>query len=154
MEKIFTEAKSIMNHHHKRRIILISIAAFCIAMAVSLILFALKQNINVFLTPSEVKTIAKQSHYRFRLGGLVKKNSIKRDKEGLGIHFTVTDLKNDIDVYYIGTLPDLFRENKGMIAEGTFNPNGVFEASQVLAKHDENYMPKNISNQLNENQHA
>lgn len=86
--------------------------------------------------------------YHFRLGGLVKTGSLTREKKGLGLQFVVTDLKKEVLVSYEGVLPDLFREGKGVIVEGKLNKKGVMIASQVLAKHDENYMPKKVYDAL------
>lgn len=133
-----------MNKIHQRRLYFVGIFVLGLALAASLILYALKQNINVFLTPSQLTTAQTTTDYHFRLGGMVKNGSVVRDKTGLGVEFIVTDLKQDLHVRYEGILPDLFREGKGVIAEGNMNAQGVFVASQVLAKHDENYMPKNV----------
>ncbi|HLB42786.1 MAG TPA: cytochrome c maturation protein CcmE [Gammaproteobacteria bacterium] len=133
-----------MNKIHKQRLIYVGFFACGLAIASSFILYALKQNINVFITPKQITTTHFSSQYHFRLGGMVKKGSIIRDKYGLGIRFIVTDLKSDVTVNYIGILPDLFREGKGIIAEGHLNTQGIFIATQLLAKHDENYMPKNV----------
>jgi cytochrome c-type biogenesis protein CcmE len=140
-----------MNKHHQRRLIYVCLLLASLAIAIGLILFALKQNINVFLTPSQLTTAQTNSDYNFRLGGLVKQGSVKRDADGLGVEFVVTDFKRDLRVRYQGVLPDLFREGKGMVAEGHMTPDGVFLAAQVLAKHDENYMPKNVANVINNN---
>lgn len=133
-----------MNAIHQRRLMYISVFALGLALAAGLILYALKQNINVFLTPSQLTATKVATDYHFRLGGMVKSGSVIRDKTGLGLSFVVTDLKRDLKVHYEGILPDLFREGKGVIAEGNLTPEGVFIATQVLAKHDENYMPKNV----------
>jgi|SRR5579862_3631383 len=138
-----------MNKLHKRRLYYIIFSAIGLTLAASFILFSLKQNINVFLTPSQISTV--NSDYHFRLGGMVKKNSVVREKSGLGVSFIVTDLKKEISVHYIGILPDLFHEGKGVITEGRIDQQGIFQASQVLAKHDENYMPKNVYQVLREN---
>jgi cytochrome c-type biogenesis protein CcmE len=140
-----------MNKIRQRRLILIGLFIAGLALASSLILFALKKNINVFLTPSEIVTAQLPSDYHFRLGGMVKKGSVMREKEGLGVSYVVTDLKRDITVHYVGVLPDLFHEGKGMIAQGHLDANGVFIASDVLAKHDENYMPKNVEKVIKAN---
>ena len=138
-----------MNHLHKRRLYYLSFFAILSAIAVGLILYALKQNINVFLTPAQIsETISPD--YQFRLGGMVKKGSLRHDKEGLGLQFIVTDLKKETTVRYVGVLPDLFREGKGVIAQGHVNEQRIFIANQVLAKHDENYMPKNVYKALRE----
>lgn len=131
-----------MNHLHKCRIIRVSVFLIGLGLATGFILYALKQNMNVFLAPAQVESSHLSPDYHFRLGGLVKRGSVKQDAAGLGVEFDVTDFKRNIHVRYEGILPDLFREGKGMIAEGSLNVNGVFVATQVLAKHDENYMPK------------
>lgn len=133
-----------MNKIQKRRLYYVSLFAIGIAIAAGLILYALKQNINVFVTPNQLAAMRMNSDYHFRLGGMVKPGSITHDKQNLGVAFVVTDFKREIPVHYIGVLPDLFREGKGVIAEGSLNAQGQFEATQVLAKHDENYMPKNV----------
>lgn len=140
-----------MNKIQKRRLYYVGIFAVGLTIAAGLILYALKQNINVFFTPSQVATAHVSSDYHLRLGGMVKKGSVVRDKEGLGVQFIVTDLKRDLPVRYVGILPDLFREGTGVIAEGSIDAKGVFIASQVLAKHDENYMPKNVYKAMREN---
>lgn len=132
-----------MNTFQKRRLYWVGLFALGITLGTSLILYALKQNINVFLTPSEVtKTLS--ADYHFRLGGMVKAGSLVREKKDLSVQFIITDFKHDIPTRYVGILPDLFREGKGVIAEGSLDSQGVFIASQVLAKHDENYLPKNV----------
>jgi cytochrome c-type biogenesis protein CcmE len=140
-----------MNKTHKRRLTLVSLFAIGLTLSAGLILYALKQNINLFLTPGQIATTKLAPDYHFRLGGMVKKDSVIREKEGLGVQFIVTDFKKDITVRYAGVLPDLFREGKGMIAEGHLNAQGLFIATQVLAKHDENYMPKNVYESIQQN---
>jgi cytochrome c-type biogenesis protein CcmE len=132
-----------MNRLQKQRLYLLSIFSIGIIIAASLILFSLRQNINVFLTPKDIHAETRRN-YHFRLGGLVKDHSLIRTPHSLGVQFVVTDLTKDITVRYEGILPDLFHEGKGVIAEGYLNSQGEFIASQVLAKHDENYMPKNV----------
>lgn len=134
-----------MNKIHKRRLYFVGLFIVGLALAAGLILYALKQNINAFLTPSQLQASQLVADYHFRLGGMVKKGSLMRDAEGLGVVFVVTDLKSEMKVRYVGVLPDLFREGKGVIAEGTMNDQGIFVANQILAKHDENYMPKNVA---------
>jgi cytochrome c-type biogenesis protein CcmE len=140
-----------MNKLQKRRLYYLLIFACAIALAATLILYALKQNINVFFTPTQLINAKLKSDYHLRLGGVVKEKSVKREKNSLGVHFIITDFKNETAVYYVGVLPDLFREGKGVIAEGYINSTGTFIATQVLAKHDENYMPKNVYRQLRKN---
>jgi cytochrome c-type biogenesis protein CcmE len=139
-----------MNKIHKRRVYYIILFAVSLATATSLILYSLKQNINVFLTPNQLTSLSVSTDYHFRLGGIVKSGSVIREKNGLGVHFVVTDMKHDIMVHYVGILPDLFREGKGVIAEGSLNSQHIFIATQVLAKHDENYMPKNVYKMMRE----
>jgi cytochrome c-type biogenesis protein CcmE len=139
-----------MNKIHKRRLYYVGLSTISLALATSLILYALKQNINVFLTPTQLSTQHLAPDYHFRLGGMVKKDSVKHDKSGLGVQFIVTDFKQEIPVYYVGILPDLFHEGKGVIAEGNLNSQHIFIASQVLAKHDENYMPKQVYQAMRE----
>lgn len=142
-----------MNKTHKRRLWILSFFAIGTVIVCSLILYALKQNINVFLTPTEL-TSQKVGPYPVRLGGMVKKDSVVRENQGLGVSFIVTDYNSEIMVHYIGVLPDLFREGKGVITEGRLNTNHTFIATRVLAKHDENYMPKKITNALPEGKPA
>lgn len=141
-----------MNKIQKRRITLVCLSLVVLAVATGLILFALKKNINVFLTPSQLAESTMPANYHFRLGGLVKEKSVVHQSNQLDVTFTVTDLKHDVTVQYKGVLPDLFREGKGVIAEGELNTNGEFVADKVLAKHDENYMPNNVYKALRENQ--
>lgn len=139
-----------MNKIHKRRLYLVIFFIIGLTTATALILFALKKNINVFLTPSQLANAHVTTDYHFRLGGVVKPGSVKHGKDNLIINFIVTDYKSEIPVQFNGVLPDLFREGKGVIAEGYINTKGTFIATQVLAKHDENYMPKNVYKALRE----
>lgn len=141
-----------MNKIHKKRLTLLTLFVIGIAIAASLIFYALKQNMNVFLTPKQIAAAHLPNDYHFRLGGMVKKGSLVHDTHDLGVSFIVTDLKQDITVHYVGVMPDLFREGKGVIAEGSINQQGIFIATQILAKHDENYMPKNVYKAMRENQ--
>jgi cytochrome c-type biogenesis protein CcmE len=133
-----------MNKIQKKRLTILSLFVIGLSIAIALILFALKQNINVFLTPSQLAQKHFSTDYHFRLGGMVKKHSVQHTPQSLAVNFIVTDFKHDLAVHYEGVLPDLFREGKGVIAEGYLNAQGIFIASAVLAKHDENYMPKNV----------
>jgi len=140
-----------MNKIHKRRLYTICFLIIGLGLAAGLILYALRQNINVFLTPTQVASQSINTNYHFRLGGMVKKDSIIRHDKDLGVEFTVTDLKSELRVHYVGVLPDLFREGSGMMAEGSLNQDGIFIATLVLAKHDENYMPKNVYESMKKN---
>jgi cytochrome c-type biogenesis protein CcmE len=129
-----------MKPRHKR---LAAIAAglAVLGIAAALVLNAFQSNLVFFLTPSQVAAGEAPKDRAFRVGGLVQVGSVKRSKESLEVHFVVTDTAKSIPVSYHGTLPDLFREGKGVVAQGRIGPEGTFRASEVLAKHDENYMP-------------
>jgi len=133
-----------MNQFQKRRLLYVTLFLLGLATAASLIFFALKQNLNAFVTPTQIAVHAPGTGYQLRLGGMVKKGSVRHDTQSLQVDFVVTDFKHDIPVRYTGVLPDLFHEEKGVLAEGKINEQGIFIASRVLAKHDENYMPKNV----------
>jgi cytochrome c-type biogenesis protein CcmE len=132
----------------KRRIQVIIASACLLAFSTGLIGFALRDGINLFRAPSQVVADPPLATEVFRLGGLVKDSSLIRGT-GLEVNFTVTDGAADIAVRYSGVLPDLFMENQGMIATGRYR-DGVFEASEILAKHDEDYMPKEVMEALRE----
>ena len=136
----------------QRRLVLIGAAAIVLAIATVLVLFALRDSIVFFNSPSDI--IAKQikSGTRLRLGGLVAPGSMVRDNQ-LDMHFEVTDGNRSIKVAYHGILPDLFREGQGVVAEGVLEPGGAFRADTVLAKHDETYMPKEVADALKKQGH-
>jgi cytochrome c-type biogenesis protein CcmE len=121
-------------------------ALVAIGIAVALILNALNSNIALFVTPSEVAAGKAPAGQAFRIGGMVKEGTVKRD--GLTVNFVITDMAKDIPVAYTGILPDLFKEGKGAVIQGRLDPNGKFIASEVLAKHDENYMPPEAQHAL------
>ena len=125
-------------------------ALVVIGIAAMLILNALNSNIALYVTPSEVAAGKAPQGQAFRIGGMVKDGSVKRD--GLTVHFVITDLVKDIPVSYTGILPDLFKEGKGAVIQGRLNPNGEFVASEVLAKHDENYMSPEAKHALEQAQ--
>lgn len=118
-----------------------------LGVAAALVLTALKDTIVFFYTPSEVVEKKVETGVRFRLGGLVADGSIEKLADAK-VRFTVTDTDKTLVVDYDGTLPDLFREGQGVVTEGKLLPSGVFEADTVLAKHDENYMPKEVADAL------
>jgi len=130
--------------HAKRRQRLLFILSSLVVMAVvaGMVLYALKQNINLYFTPSQVKPEHVRLH-EFRLGGMVVQQSVKHG-EDLNMDFVVTDFNQTISVHYRGILPALFREGQGVVVEGHLEKSGRFMAHRVLAKHDENYMPPNI----------
>jgi cytochrome c-type biogenesis protein CcmE len=131
----------------QRRLALISSALGVLALAVGLILFALRENIVFFYSPSEIVEKAPALGSRLRIGGLVKPGSVAKES-GQTVRFAVTDEKADILVTYTGLLPDLFREGQGVVAEGIFGAGNVFHADTVLAKHDERYMPREVADAL------
>jgi cytochrome c-type biogenesis protein CcmE len=131
-----------LNQNHQRKLKVFLLFAIGLAIAFSLIIFSLRQNLNVFVSPTELTKISRNEKALFRLGGMVKPNSVIRTVGQQGVSFIVTDNKHDIKVTYNGLLPDLFREGTGVIVEGYLTHVGDFRATNVLAKHDENYMPK------------
>lgn len=137
-----------MNSKRRRRLLLLLAMMVGVGLSVSFVLFALNKNINLYFTPSQ---LVEQPHFperHYRIGGLVKKHSLQRKKNTLTIRFTITDLVKSVDVEYTGVVPALFREGQGVVVEGQFRSDGIFIAQQVLAKHDEKYMPPGISQRL------
>jgi len=133
----------------QRRAVLIGTCLAVLGVAVGLVLFALRESIVFFYTPSEVAEKHLETGQRFRLGGLVENGSVKRG-EGATVGFVITDKRSTLPVTFTGVLPDLFREGQGVVAEGVLNSDGVFRADSVLAKHDENYMPPEVAKKLKE----
>jgi cytochrome c-type biogenesis protein CcmE len=133
----------------QRRAVLIGACLGVLALAVGLVLVALRDSIVFFYSPSEVTEKHLGMGQRFRLGGLVEDGSLKRG-EGTTIRFVVTDKRATLPVTYTGVLPDLFREGQGVVAEGALETDGVFHADSVLAKHDEKYMPPEVAAKLKE----
>ena len=138
-----------MKPRYKRALMIVA-ALVVIGIAAMLILNALNSNIALYVTPSEGAAGKAPQGQAFRIGGMVKDGSVKRD--GLTVHFVITDLVKDIPVSYTGILPDLFKEGRGAVIQGRLNPNGEFVASEVLAKHDENYMPPEAKHALEQAQ--
>ncbi|MBI3560930.1 MAG: cytochrome c maturation protein CcmE [Gammaproteobacteria bacterium] len=137
-----------MNAVRRRRLLLVSALVIGVGVAVTLALMAFRQNLMYYYTPTDVHEGKAPSTRSFRTGGLVKQGSLHRDPDGVTVRFTITDLKQEMIVLYRGILPDLFREGQGIIANGRVGPNGVFTAKDVLAKHDENYMPPEVAASL------
>ncbi|MCB0137538.1 MAG: cytochrome c maturation protein CcmE [Caldilineaceae bacterium] len=133
----------------QRRLTLIAAAGAVLAVAVGLVLYAFQDTIVFFTTPSELQAKPAAPGTRLRLGGLVEDGSVVRGT-GTAVSFTITDTEATVPVVYEGTLPDLFREGQGVVAEGRFDSEGVFVADTVLAKHDENYMPREVADALKE----
>ena len=119
-----------------------------LGIASALVLNAFQSNMVFFFSPTQVAAKEAPQARSFRIGGLVEQGSIQRDEKTLTVNFVVTDLAQKIPVVYTGLLPDLFREGKGVVAQGKLGPDGVFHAEQVLAKHDENYMPPEAADAL------
>lgn len=138
-----------MKPRHKRALIIVGALA-TLAIAAVLILNALNSNIALYVTPSEVAEGKAPKGQTFRIGGMVKDGSLKRDE--LVVHFIITDMVKEISVAYKGILPDLFKEGKGAVVQGKLDENGQFIASEVLAKHDENYMPPEAKHALEQAQ--
>ena len=126
----------------RRRLYAVIVGMVIVALGIGLILYNLSEGMRLFIAPSE---LAKAPHDRpFRLGGLVEAGSLKRETDGATVHFRITDKTTAVPVTYKGVLPDLFREGQGVVAEGRLGPDGGFVADEVLAKHDEKYMPREV----------
>ena len=142
-----------MKTRHKK-LALIGGALALIGIIAALVLNALNSNIALYITPTEVAAGKAPQGKLFRIGGLVKEGSLQRQADGVTIAFVVTDTAKDIAVHYKGILPDLFKEGKGAVAQGKLDANGTFVATEVLAKHDENYMPPEAAKAVDDAQKA
>ena len=142
-----------MKRRH-RRIGFIVAGLAGLAIAAALALNAFQDNLVFFFSPSQVAAKEAPTGRTFRVGGLVQEGTVKRDTDGLTVRFTVTDTVESIPVVYKGILPDLFKEGKGCVAQGKIGNDGVFYADQVLAKHDENYMPPEAGQAIDKAKHA
>ena len=140
-----------MKPRHKR-MVAIALGVVALGIATALVLTAFEKNLVFFFTPSQVAANAAPQGHTFRIGGMVVAGSVKR--EGVEVKFAVTDTAKSIPVVYRGALPDLFREGKGVVAQGQLGPDGVFRAREVLAKHDENYMPPEAAHAVAKAQQA
>ena len=125
-----------------------------LGIAAALVLNAFQSNLVFFFSPSQVVANEAPRGKAFRIGGMVEAGSLKRENDGLTVHFRVTDTVKTIPVTYTGILPDLFKEGKGVVAQGRLKPDGAFEATEVLAKHDENYMPPDAAHAIEQAQKA
>lgn len=132
-----------MRKTRRNKIIILSLSLLFSGLATALVLFSLKQNINFYYTPTELLNSHSVPQGEIKLGGMVKHYKAKRIANTLQVNFIVSDFEHQVPVSYQGILPDLFREDKGVVVQGTYI-DGHFNASQVLAKHDENYMPPKI----------
>ncbi|GAO36512.1 cytochrome C biogenesis protein CcmE [Sulfuricella sp. T08] len=142
-----------MKSRHKK-LLLVAIAVIALGVIAALVLNAFRSNLVFFFSPTQVVKGEAPRDRSFRVGGLVEKGSLVREKDGVTAHFRVTDTMQTISVDYTGLLPDLFKEGKGVVAEGRLTDSGVFVATQVLAKHDENYMPPEAASALEQAQKA
>ena len=125
----------------QKRLMFILVAVAALALVVGLVLNALDKNVSLYFTPTQVFNNEAPQGRSFRIGGVVEEGSVKRQKDGLSVHFVITDRHKSIPVIYKGILPDLFKEGKGVVAQGKVEADGMMHAEEVLAKHDENYMP-------------
>ena len=132
----------------RQRFILVGLLVLGVSIALGLALLALRENINLFFSPTQVKAGEAPQQASFRLGGMVVEGSVRRPDADLSVEFVLTDTVEQVTVTYKGILPDLFREGQGIVAQGMLKNNGIFEAKQVLAKHDENYMPPEVADAL------
>ena len=138
----------------QKRFMFIAAGLAGVGLAVGLVLYSLKGNVNLYFTPSDVFDGKAPVGKSFRIGGLVEEGSIKREKDGLSVSFAITDTHKVIPVIYTGILPDLFKEGKGVVAQGRMEESGIMRAEEVLAKHDENYMPPEAMDAMNKAQAA
>ncbi|MBM4215047.1 MAG: cytochrome c maturation protein CcmE [Gammaproteobacteria bacterium] len=134
----------------QRRITLVVGILAGVSLAGVLALNAFRENVMFFFDPSQVAAGDAPIEKRFRLGGMVRPGTVDREAGSLDMSFVVTDFKHDVRVVYTGVVPDLFRENQGVVAHGRLGSNGVFVADEILAKHDENYMPPEVAKAIKE----
>jgi cytochrome c-type biogenesis protein CcmE len=132
----------------QKRLLLVGLAIVGVGAAAAMALSALQSNISYFFSPTQVKANESPADHVFRLGGLVKEGSVQRQDDGLTVTFDVTDLAETVTVAYTGILPDLFKEGQGVVTKGRMGPDGRFVADEVLAKHDEEYMPPEVADTL------
>lgn len=142
-----------MKPRHKR-IAIIAAGLAALGVASALVLNAFQSNLVFFFSPSQVAANEAPRTKAFRIGGMVEQASLQRAGDGLTVKFRVTDTVQTINVVYTGILPDLFKEGKGVVAQGRLGPDGVFQATEVLAKHDENYMPPDAKHAIEQAQKA
>jgi cytochrome c-type biogenesis protein CcmE len=144
--------ESLMTKVHKRRMISISVLLLALGSALALVMYALRQNINLFYTPTQIAAQEAPVNKRIRVGGMVSKGTVQRENisnsDNVAVQFVISDWVHPLTVHYQGILPDLFREGQGIVASGHLKPNGIFVAEEVLAKHDENYMPPEVAQAL------
>ena len=139
-----------MHPKRKQKLMIILALLAGAGLIVGLILYALSQNINLFFSPSDIAAGKAPQEQRIRAGGMVREGSVVRSTESVQVEFVMTDYAHDVTVAYEGILPDLFREGQGIVAQGKLQANGVFVADEVLAKHDENYMPPEVTEAIDQ----
>lgn len=137
-----------MNPIRRQRLMLVFLLLAGVSLAVGLIMFALRENINHFYSPAQIVAGDVPSGARFRAGGIVVPGSVKRDDKGLTVHFWITDGGEQVEVEYTGILPDLFAEGQSVVGTGSLKDGLIFVADEILAKHDENYMPPEVQQAL------
>jgi cytochrome c-type biogenesis protein CcmE len=137
-----------MNPKRKKLLVGVISIVIGVGIATGLALKAFQANLLYFYSPTQIMNGEAPTNRSFRIGGLVVNGSVSRNPENLDVKFTLTDTMNNVDVFYDGILPDLFREGQGIVANGAINQDGSFIASEVLAKHDENYMPAEVADAL------
>lgn len=137
-----------MKPHRRKKLGILIFIATGLSLAIGLSLYALSNNIDLFFTPTQVAAGEVTPGQRIRVGGMVKEGSVEHSDETLQVSFITTDYSNDVRIFYSGILPDLFREGQGIVAEGSMTPEGLFVASRVLARHDENYMSVEVKTAL------
>lgn len=141
---MFPQEKPMTPKRRQRLFVLLGLTALA-AIAVGLTLYALRSNINLFFSPAQIAAGEAPIERQIRAGGMVKQGSVERDTQTLDVSFVVTDYDDDLRVVYSGILPDLFREGQGVVVIGQLDGEGTLHAEQVLAKHDENYMPPEVA---------
>ena len=134
-----------MNPLRKQRLYALIAVLIGSLLATWLVVSALSENMNLFYSPSEILGVDIDENVIIRAGGMVKQGSIEKSKDSLNVRFTVTDYQNELIINYEGILPDLFDENAGVVVRGNLKNDGTFKAIEVLAKHDENYMPREVA---------
>ncbi|GGI78739.1 cytochrome c maturation protein CcmE [Legionella impletisoli] len=137
-----------MNAIRRRKLIGVLSVVLVLMLVSFLVLYALRQNLSLFYSPTQISEGQAPYHHAIRVGGMVVKDSVKRTGEGLFVQFQITDFKHTLSIEYKGILPDLFREGQGIVAQGILEKAGHFKALEVLAKHDENYMPPEVRDSL------
>jgi cytochrome c-type biogenesis protein CcmE len=143
-----------MTPKRKKRLTIILALVFGTALIVGLVMYALTENINLFYSTSQIAQGEAPVGARIRAGGMVVDDSVKRISGSLKVQFAITDFEHQVVVEFTGILPDLFREGQGIIAQGEMDAQGIFQADEVLAKHDENYMPPEIAESMKKKQEA